>query len=599
MKKKTNMLKVLFRQLKLIGKRRKGFLYLVLVLNMIAGGLLPFLESLVPRFVINYVVAEADTQEAFRAIFFIIGTALLLAVVVEICDRIKFLHFIDMRMHEFYDLNGKYIKINYEHLEDPAFRDRYQTATSTLNNNSQGFEGLYHNFFALLPMIFTAGLLSVIIGIFQPLVLAACLIGGIIIVIVNREISKYVFKRRDDLSRAYRKKDYFYETCYNFAYGKDIRVFRLEEKLAEDYKRRSYDYITVVKQIANRRFSIGLFELLMLLLQDGLAFFFVIRAYFDQAISLGDVSFYIAAIIALSTALRGISGLLTEMNTNARLSDDYFDYLDDQSLFTLQGDRKAIPQEETLEIEFRNVSFKYPRTDRYIYKNFNFKIEKGERLAIVGVNGAGKSTLIKLITGLFPPTEGDIFVNGINIKEFSEEEYRKMFAVVFQEVNIYATSLLKNVIGTDRSEAAREKGIECLRLVGLERKIETLPKKYDTDMLKVIEEDGIELSGGENQKIAIARALYKGGNMVILDEPTAALDALAEAEIYQNFDQLIGGRTAIYVSHRLASTKFCDKIALFGPEGLLEYGSHEELMRLKGEYYNMFMTQGKYYQEEK
>lgn len=599
MKKKTNMLKVLFRQLKLIGKRRKGFLYLVLVLNMIAGGLLPFLESLVPRFVINYVVAEADTQEAFRAIFFIIGTALLLAVVVEICDRIKFLHFIDMRMHEFYDLNGKYIKINYEHLEDPAFRDRYQTATSTLNNNSQGFEGLYHNFFALLPMIFTAGLLSVIIGIFQPLVLAACLIGGIIIVIVNREISKYVFKRRDDLSRAYRKKDYFYETCYNFAYGKDIRVFRLEEKLAEDYKRRSYDYITVVKQIANRRFSIGLFELLMLLLQDGLAFFFVIRAYFDQAISLGDVSFYIAAIIALSTALRGISGLLTEMNTNARLSDDYFDYLDDQSLFTLQGDRKAIPQEETLEIEFRNVSFKYPRTDRYIYKNFNFKIEKGERLAIVGVNGAGKSTLIKLITGLFPPTEGDIFVNGINIKEFSEEEYRKMFAVVFQEVNIYATSLLKNVIGTDQSEAAREKGIECLRLVGLERKIETLPKKYDTDMLKVIEEDGIELSGGENQKIAIARALYKGGNMVILDEPTAALDALAEAEIYQNFDQLIGGRTAIYVSHRLASTKFCDKIALFGPEGLLEYGSHEELMRLKGEYYNMFMTQGKYYQEEK
>lgn len=517
----------------------------------------------------------------------------------EICDRIKFLHFIDMRMHEFYDLNGKYIKINYEHLEDPAFRDRYQTATSTLNNNSQGFEGLYHNFFALLPMIFTAGLLSVIIGIFQPLVLAACLIGGIIIVIVNREISKYVFKRRDDLSRAYRKKDYFYETCYNFAYGKDIRVFRLEEKLAEDYKRRSYDYITVVKQIANRRFSIGLFELLMLLLQDGLAFFFVIRAYFDQAISLGDVSFYIAAIIALSTALRGISGLLTEMNTNARLSDDYFDYLDDQSLFTLQGDRKAIPQEETLEIEFRNVSFKYPRTDRYIYKNFNFKIEKGERLAIVGVNGAGKSTLIKLITGLFPPTEGDIFVNGINIKEFSEEEYRKMFAVVFQEVNIYATSLLKNVIGTDQSEAAREKGIECLRLVGLERKIETLPKKYDTDMLKVIEEDGIELSGGENQKIAIARALYKGGNMVILDEPTAALDALAEAEIYQNFDQLIGGRTAIYVSHRLASTKFCDKIALFGPEGLLEYGSHEELMRLKGEYYNMFMTQGKYYQEEK
>ncbi|HEY8395839.1 MAG TPA: ABC transporter ATP-binding protein, partial [Bacilli bacterium] len=152
---------------------------------------------------------------------------------------------------------------------------------------------------------------------------------------------------------------------------------------------------------------------------------------------------------------------------------------------------------------------------------------------------------------------------------------------------------------TDDSEEAREKGIECLRLVGLEEKIESLPQKYETQLLKVIEENGIELSGGQNQKIAIARALYKDGNMVILDEPTASLDALAEAEIYQNFDKLVKNKTAVYISHRLASTKFCDKIALLDGEGLKEYGSHEELMQLKGKYYQMFMTQGKYYQEGK
>lgn len=595
MKKKTNMLKVLFRQLKLIGKRRKGFLYLVLVLNMIAGGLLPFLESLVPRFVINYVVAEADTQEAFRAIFFIIGTALLLAVVVEICDRIKFLHFIDMRMHEFYDLNGKYIKINYEHLEDPAFRDRYQTATSTLNNNSQGFEGLYHNFFALLPMIFTAGLLSVIIGIFQPLVLAACLIGGIIIVIVNREISKYVFKRRDDLSRAYRKKDYFYETCYNFAYGKDIRVFRLEEKLAEDYKRRSYDYITVVKQIANRRFSIGLFELLMLLLQDGLAFFFVIRAYFDQAISLGDVSFYIAAIIALSTALRGISGLLTEMNTNARLSDDYFDYLDDQSLFTLQGDRKAIPQEETLEIEFRNVTFTYPRSEQVILDGSSFKINKGEKISIVGLNGAGKTTLVKLLCRLYRPKSGEILVNGRSIYEYDYESYLRQISAVFQDFKLFSYSLKENILNEDGDE---EEAYKVACKVGLKEKIDSLPEGINSLYSKIFDEKGIELSGGEAQKVAIARALHKNASLVILDEPTSALDPIAEAEIYMHFNELVEEKTAIYISHRMSSSVFCDRIIVIDSGKISAIAPHAELMKdTEGLYYKLFMTQAQNYQE--
>lgn len=593
------MLKILFRQLAIIRKRKKSYLYLVFFFNMIAGGLLPVLAPLIPRIVIDKMVAGADFKEVFRAISFIVALSLILALIAVICDNIKFVQFIDLRLHELNDLNERFLEIDYEHLEDPAFRDRYQTATETLKTNNTGFEGIYHNFFALLPLLFTTILLSLIIGIFQPLVFLACLLGGIITTIVNREISKYVYKRKDDVARAARKRRYFYETCYDFAYGKEIRVFRLENKLAQDYKRRSYNYITVIKQIANRRFAVGLFELLMLLLQDGLAYYFVIKAYFDKTISLGDVSFYVGAIIALSTTLRSISSTLTEMNTSSRLTKDYFDYIDDKSLFALKGNRKALPHEETLEIEFKNVSFKYPRTDKYIFKNFNFKINKGEKLAVVGINGAGKSTLVKLMTGLFLPTEGDIFVNGINIKDFSDKEYRKMFSVVFQEVNIYATTVLKNVIGTDDSEEAREKGIECLRLVGLEEKIESLPQKYETQLLKVIEENGIELSGGQNQKIAIARALYKDGNMVILDEPTASLDALAEAEIYQNFDKLVKNKTAVYISHRLASTKFCDKIALFDGEGLKEYGSHEELMQLKGKYYQMFMTQGKYYQEGK
>lgn len=597
-KKKHSMFKIIFRQLALIKKRKKSYLYFVLFVNMIAAGLLPVLAPFIPRIVIDNMVAGSDFGEIFQNIILITALSLILAIIAVVCDRIKFAQFIGLRIEEFFDLNERFLQINYEHLEDPSFQDRYQTANSTLNTNTTGFEGAYHNIFALLPLFFSTILLSVLIGIFQPLIFLACIIGGIITTFVNREISKYVFKRKVDVARAARKRNYFYQTCYDFAYGKEVRVYRLEEKLAQDYKRRSYNYITVLKQIANRRFAVGLFELFMLLLQDGLAYFFVIKAYFENSISLGDVSLYISAIIVLSTTLRSISATLTELNTATRLTDDYYDYMDDESYFTLKGERKAIPASETLEIEFKEVSFKYPRTEKYIFKDLNFKINKGEKLAIVGINGAGKSTLVKLITGLFTPTAGEIYVNGVNIKEFSEIEYRKMFSVVFQEVNIYAASILKNVIGTDSGEEARKRGIECLELVGLKEKIEGLEKKYDTEMLKVVDEKGTEFSGGENQKIAIARALYKNGNMVILDEPTASLDALAEGEIYQSFDKLVENKTAVYISHRLSSTKFCDKIALFTEDGIKEYGTHEELMAQRGEYYRMFMTQGKYYQGE-
>ncbi|MDP3131005.1 MAG: ABC transporter ATP-binding protein, partial [Bacillota bacterium] len=186
----------------------------------------------------------------------------------------------------------------------------------------------------------------------------------------------------------------------------------------------------------------------------------------------------------------------------------------------------------------------------------------------------------------------------VDTREFDPQEFQRMFSVVFQDVNILAASVLENVIGGDADEDARKRGIACLEQAGLKDKIASLPRQYDTPLLKVIEADGVEMSGGQNQKIAIARALYKDANMIRLDEPTAALDALAEAAIYQSFADLVQDKTTVFISHRLSSTRFCDRIALFSPEGLQEYGTHEELMGMKGEYYDMFTTQGKYYQNE-
>lgn len=253
----------------------------------------------------------------------------------------------------------------------------------------------------------------------------------------------------------------------------------------------------------------------------------------------------------------------------------YFEFMDDDSFFSEKGELPPVSKEETLEIEFRDVSFRYSENGKWILRHFNLKIGKGEKLAIVGDNGVGKSTLVKLLTGLFPVTEGDIFINGININHFERASYPEMFAAVYQDINIYAATILENVIGSDDSEEDRLRGMDCLNAIGLKEKIQSLPQKYDTPLLKVIEDTGIELSGGQNQKIAISRALYKNANMIILDEPTASLDAIAESEIYQSFDCVVGNKTAIYISHRLSSTVFCDKIILLSADGIQEYGNHE------------------------
>ena len=299
----------------------------------------------------------------------------------------------------------------------------------------------------------------------------------------------------------------------------------------------------------------------------------------------------LAATLSLSLLLKSLSKEVTTILNEADYVHELFVFLDED--FTgAQGTRGPV-ENETLTVEFRDVLFRYPRGEKNVFENLSLTIREGERLALVGVNGAGKSTLVKLMTGLFRPTEGEIFINGIPIGEFSKKALFSMFSAVFQEVNVLAYTVLENVAATDEGDRARAE--EALRKAGLWEKVASLPNGLDTVMLKVIDEEGAIFSGGEAQKLAIARALYKDAKMVVMDEPTAALDALAEQEIYERFGELTRGKTALYISHRLASTRFCDRIVLLDGARIAELGTHAELMALRGKYYEMFTVQGKYY----
>jgi ATP-binding cassette subfamily B protein/ATP-binding cassette subfamily C protein len=601
--KKTNKvsstINVIKKELKLLGNKKYRKYIPLLIFNCIFGAILPLALVYFPKYVISQITSSSSFQEITITII-IFSIICVVSAVITTFIAAKDTHvYMELRFDQFDLFNIKLKEIDYSYLEDPDFRDKSNTALTALSNNISGFEGIFHNFHNMLPIILQILVFSVLICIFNYTILLVLIIGVIVSALVNKAIVKYLEKTKDARSRAIRQKNYYYNTLYDFAYGKDIRVYDLKNRLSNEYKRKSHSYISVVKNITNKQFSLGLLELITLLLQDGLSYFLIVYSYYQHQIDLSQVALYVGIVIALSTAFRNISQLIYDISSCAEYSKDYFQFMEDKTFYSHKGTLKALSKENTLEIEFKNVSFKYPKTDRYILKDFNFKIEKGMRLAIVGTNGAGKTTIIKLITSLFDVSEGRIEVNGININEFDINEYQQMFGVVFQDINIYAGSILENVIGKVDETSDINRAKECLKEVGLEEKILGLPNKYDTQLLKVLDEEGTELSGGQNQKLVIARALYKNANMIILDEPTSALDALTEAKIYEDFDKLIKNKTAIYVSHRLSSTKFCDKIALFDNDGLKEYGTHDELMKLNGEYANMFTIQGKYYQESK
>lgn len=497
-----------------------------------------------------------------------------------------------LRMDYLADTFTKLLTMDYKYREDAHFLDKFDMALEANSSNSNGVEGIYHKLYEIPAQVLTIAILVAVVSAGNPLILVGLILNILVGLWVQNKANLYQYSMREEEGKAYRRSNYYYNTTYDFTYGKDIRLFDFRKRIIDNYNFEIGRYVNITRMVQNREFFLGFLALAASLVSDVLTYGCLIYGVL-HGMSIADFSMYLTAAVTLMTALLAFSESLAFIHKEGLYVAEFYKFLD-ADLGTESGRRKALT--DTLEIEFRNVTFRYPGTEKDIFKNLNFTIHRGEKLAIVGINGAGKSTLVKLMTGLYEPTEGEILINGIPQKEFNRQEYYKMFSVVFQDVTTVAFTIGENVTCTEKEQDVKRLW-DCLDRVGLGDKVRGFEKGTDQMMLKVIDENGTQFSGGESQKLMIARALYKDGNMVILDEPTAALDALAEAEIYQDFNDLVAGKTAVYISHRLSSTKFCDKIALFDENGLAEYGSHEELMDKKGEYYHMFSVQGKYYRE--
>lgn len=581
------------RLLENVSKQNKK-IYAYFLVYTATAAIYPFFSVILPKLLIDELSQpSARIASILKIVLGYLFLASLFGFIKTLVKDYAYPRITKLRIDYIRDMFDKIVSVEYKYMEDASFFEKNGRAMEATNSNGDGVEGVYHKLFETPAIALTALVLILFIGRLNIFILLGLILNLIVTMWISRKTHNFQYKKKEELSRGHRRKDYYYRTTYDFGYGKDIRIYNLKDRVLKNYKREIEAYVNIHRQIKNKEYKLGFLGLITILISDGLTYGILIMKTVN-GMPISDFSMYLSAILSLLLLMKTLIEDISFIINEGQYVHDFYVFMD-KDFGEKGGERKAI-KEDTLEIEFKNVSFKYPNTDKYIFRNLNLKINKGEKLAIVGVNGAGKSTLVKLMTGLFDVTEGEILINGIPIKEFDRKELYSMFSVVFQDINVLAYTIGENVACTSEN-IDKERAMEALEKVGLGNKVRGFKKGLNQMMLKVIDENGTEFSGGENQKLAIARALYKDGNMVILDEPTAALDALAEAEIYENFSQLVRGKTAVFVSHRLASTKFCDNIALFDKDGLIEYGSHEELMKKRGTYHNMFTIQGKYYNE--
>ena len=386
---------------------------------------------------------------------------------------------------------------------------------------------------------------------------------------------------------------YWFNLVFDYSIGKYIRLYKMQ-KLVLSRVQQTND--TLEKEYAgylHENLKITLIPVLTEFVLQLTSYTYVgLKAVFNL-ISVGSSLKYVTAYKILVESIAGISDTFVQMDVQSKYLSFFYDYMQIENK-RYEG---TIPTEKRddniFEIEFRDVSFKYDNSETYALRHVNQKITLGTKNAVVGKNGAGKTTFIKLLCRLYEPTEGQILLNGVDIRHYDYKDYAKLFSIVFQDYNLFSFPLGENVAAA--ADYDRERVLECIDKAGFSDRLNRLEKGLDTNLYQYSDENGVEISGGEAQKLAIARALYKDAPFVILDEPTSALDPVAEFEIYQNFDNMVKGKTSIYISHRMSSCRFCDNIIVFDEGQVIEQGSHEKLMSSGGLYSQLWNAQAQYY----
>lgn len=424
-------------------------------------------------------------------------------------------------------------------------------------------------------------------------IVATCVAGFLL----SRHSDNWEFRHRDEEESCYAKKSYIRRKAESVELAKDIRIFGLQGWLNELMDRVQNVYLDFLLRSEKVRLLSDVAEALLTMARNGIAYAYLLHMALRDSLSVPEFILYFTAVSTFTTWVMGILQTAQKLHEESLDISQVREFLDYPEPFRFEGG-VAIPKADACELKLEHVSFRYPGAEEDTIHDLDLTVRPGEKLAIVGLNGAGKTTLVKLLCGLFDPTEGRVLLNGVNVRDFNRREYYGLFSAVFQEFSILDVTVAENIAQTNEN-IDTQKLWDCIEKAGLTQTIQKLPKGLDTHVGREVYLDGVLFSGGQTQRLMLARALYKDGAILLLDEPTAALDPLAENDIYQKYKDMTAGKTSLFISHRLASTRFCDRIIFIADGRITEEGTHDQLLARGGAYARLFEVQSRYYQEGK
>ena len=566
--------------------------YFLMILDSVKSTVQPFVLLIIPKYILDELASERRVDVTLRYIAYYAAAVVGFNLISLIISRfgsdqsMKIDHRVAMDQHT------KWLHMDYDKFENGRVRDleaRSVSAAEPRNFAEDKVLGFISNLIRLGGYTYIIMSLHPIMILFILTVIAAN-------TLIARRSAKLGYEYTTAMTRLSRRFNYIFRTMVDFKVGKDVRINGADSWLKIKYEKESEEYIRDHRAQQRKLLGINTLSDIIGLIQTVVMYGYCGYLAISGGITVGSFTVFLGALTAFTGTFNEFVKRFPALGLLSKYIDDYREFLrcaehEGKELET--SDISALP--EHCDIEFVNVSFKYPDTDRYVLKNINIKIKAGERLSIVGYNGAGKSTFIKLLCRFYKPTEGKILLGGVDISTYPLPEYRRRLAVVFQDYQLFYMSVRYNIVLNLEEDPERVR--KALAESGILEKIEGLENGIDTSYGRILYYHSRDFSGGETQKIACARAYYRDSPIVILDEPTSALDPVAETQLYGRFNEIIGDKTAVYISHRLASVKFCDSIAVFADGELVERGTHAELMKKNGIYADMFTKQAHYYIE--
>ena len=552
---------------------------------LVTPAIMAAVESLVPL------------PQLIATILFFVAALMLAGGALAYLNTIGMFSRVPVRMRLVTAVLEKIETTSYPNTEDQDVRKLLDRAERSMDSNQQSVEAIWVTFTELLTNAGGFVIYLLLLSAMEAWILAVVLGTTVVSFFCSRYINGWGYRHREEEAEYSRRMTYVTDKASDYKLAKDLRIFGMQRWLEDMYRgsQRLFDAFIARRE---RVYILGnIIDTALSFLRNSLAYIYLIYMVVEGGLPASTFLLYFVAVGGLTEWVSGILGNFSTLHMQSLDISTVREFLEYKEPFKFKEGKPLEPGAQPYELKLEGLSFKYKGAEEETLSNINLTIKPGEKLAIVGLNGAGKTTLIKLLCGFYDPTEGRVLLNGQDIRQYNRQDYYRHFSAVFQDFSVLSTTIQENITQS-YGKVEHKKLKHCIEQAGLTENIAKLPKGYETPVGREVYEEGIELSGGEMQRLMLARALYKNAPIIILDEPTAALDPIAERDIYEKYNELTGNKTSIYISHRLASTRFCDRIILIENGQITEVGTHQSLITKAKKYAHLFKVQSQYYQDQ-